>query len=105
MKKTIFLFFLLFVGLTSFSQEQKTLTATFDGFDGNFYIFMDLEDQTHQFTTIDAAVKEYFDLSTDEYLYELFTVTYTEAKDEDGDALLKIVGLEIQSTDDEDDED
>ncbi|MCB9224847.1 MAG: hypothetical protein H6582_11755 [Crocinitomicaceae bacterium] len=105
MKKTIFLFILLFVGFTSFSQEKKTLTATFDGYDGSLYTFMDLEDQVHLFNMVDASVKKNFDLNTDEYLYELFTVTYTEVKDGDGDVLLKIVGLEIQSTDDEDDED
>ena len=103
MKKSFFLLFLLFVGLNGFTQDKKTLTATFDGFDGNVYSFMDLEDQVFTFDKIDAAVKKNFDLTTEEFLYELFKVTYISEEDENGDVYNKIVGLEIEATDEDED--
>ena len=104
MKKSIFLLFLLISSSAVFSQTKKSIVATYEGFDGTVYSFVDAEEEYHMFDLLDAAVKKQYNLETEEYNYELFKVTYTETTNEEGDVYLKIVGLEIQASDEEDED-
>jgi hypothetical protein len=103
MKNLILTCFVLFLGTTAFSQSKgnKTVIATYEGFDGSMYSFYDDQEEYFLFDLVDPTVKESFDLESEELHFELFKVTYTEVKNEEGDILFKIIGLEIQSSEEE----
>ena len=97
--KTIFLGLFSIVMFVSFGQEQeKTITATFDGHIEGVYHFSSSDDY-YEFEKIDSKVLETYNLKSDEYLEKKFKITYKEeeVEDEDGEkyVIWVIIKLEL----------
>ena len=67
--KTIFmgLFSICMLVNIGYSQETKTLTATFNGYEDGIYYFSEGEDDFYDFGKINAEVLKKFDLKSEEY--------------------------------------
>lgn len=84
--KTIFitLVSLVFTAYTSINQEQITVDVTYDGYyDGTYGFTTVTEDEddfgdTIEFKTISKELLKKYDLKTDAYDYQSFTITYVE---------------------------
>ena len=103
MKKVNFVAMLLFLcAFTSFAQDKQTMTGMFEGHNGTAFSFSYGDDEYIYFNECDKEVLKEFDLYGDDLLYEMFTVTYITEENEDGDPILKIIGLVHIPSEDED---
>ena len=102
--KAIILLGLMMVGLGSFAQEDEGVTAYYQGFKDSGYQFMDENEEIITFNKIDAELVEDFGLKTDEYVGELFYITYKVVKSPSGE-ILEVTSLEFIYVDEEEDYD
>ena len=99
--KTIFmgLFSIFMLVNIGYSQETKTLTATFDGYEEGIYYFSEGENDFYDFGKINAEVLKKFDLNSEEYHNKKFKITYKEEtiinEDDDEYEVWTIVKLEL----------
>jgi len=99
--KTILLGLFSIVMFVSYGQEQKnkTVTATFNGYDEGVYYFSNGDEDSYDFEKVDAKVLKAFDLKSDKFVDKKFKITYKEekSKDEDGEEyeIWVIVKLEL----------
>lgn len=99
--KTILLGLFSMVVLNSFGQEQKnkTVTATFNGYEEGVYYFSNGDDDSYDFEKIDAKVLKVFNLKSEKFVNKKFKITYKEEKveDEDGEEyeIWVIIKLEL----------
>ena len=99
--KTILLGLFSIVMFVSYGQEQKnkTVTATFNGYEDGVYFFSDSDDNNYEFEKVDPKVLKAFDLKGEDHLDKKFKVTYKveNHKDEDGEEyeIWVIVKLEL----------
>jgi competence protein ComGC len=72
-------------------KTDKTVTATFDGYEDGIYSFSDGEDQIYDFEKVDADVLKQFDLKSKKYLKKKFKITYKEeiTKEKDGNDIVE----------------
>ena len=85
--KTILLGLFSIVMFVSYGQEQenKTVTATFNGYEDGVYYFSDGEDESYEFEEVDTEVLKAFNLKNEKFIDQKFKVTYREEKYEDED--------------------
>ena len=85
--KTILLGLFSIVMFVSYGQEQenKTVTATFNGYEDGVYYFSDGEDESYEFKEVDTEVLKAFNLKNEKFIDQKFTITYREEKYEDED--------------------
>lgn len=98
MKKAALLFTLL-IGFSIGSLAQsgtKKVYAQYQGYDDTFYGFMDGNEDFIEFVDCDKAVLAKFDLKSEQYESEFFTITYVESTDEDGDTIWIIKALVLE---------
>lgn len=94
MKKLAIVLTLALASFSSVAQEKSSsMTATYDGYDGSIYTFVDEFDEYHLFDEVTNEVLEKYDLSNDVFTYETFEITYVTTKNGDGDVLLRITNL------------
>ena len=74
----------IFLFLMPYSQE-KTIEATYDGYEEGVYYFTDMNDETLEFQNVEKNVLEKFDLMSKKLENKTFEVTYKEVTDEDED--------------------
>ncbi|MEX1000517.1 MAG: hypothetical protein WDZ35_00230 [Crocinitomicaceae bacterium] len=86
--------------LVSFAQELK-IEATYNGFDGTFYTFSDLNDEYYEFSSCAPSVLKEFDLQSEEHIYQYFAVTYVRVEDEDGTYRFEITQLSLVEEEEE----
>ena len=93
------LFSIILLVNIGYSQETKTLTASFDGLDEGIYYFSEGEDNTYDFEKVNEDVLKKFDLKGEKYHNKKFKITYKEEKgtDKDGEEyeIWVIVKLEL----------
>jgi uncharacterized protein YabE (DUF348 family) len=90
--KTIFWGIISIMMFVSIGQEQtnKTVTATFDGYEDGIYTFSNGEEEVYDFEKIDDEVAKEFNLKTDKYINKKFKITYkseTVKTEEDGEEM------------------
>lgn len=87
--KTILLGLFSIVMFVSYGQEQenKTVTATFNGYEDGIYYFSDGEDGSYEFEKVDTEVLKAFNLKSEEFIDQQFKITYKEEKYEDEDGI------------------
>ena len=87
--KTIFLGLISIMMFVSIGQEQtnKTVTATYDGYEDGVYTFSNGENEIYDFEKVDPEVLKKFNLKTDKYVKKKFKITYKEEtfKEKDGE--------------------
>ena len=99
--KTIFmgLFSIFMLVNIGYSQETKTLTANFEGYEEGIYYFSEGENDFYDFGKINAEVLKKFDLKSEEYHNKKFKITYKEEtvinEDDDEYEVWTIVKLEL----------
>jgi hypothetical protein len=102
--KTIFmgLFSLFLLVNIGFNQEEKTVKATYNGYEDGVYSFSDKSDEDevdYEFEKVSDDVLKAFDLKGEKFLNKTFKITYKEnsVNDEDIDEVevWTIVKLEL----------
>ncbi|MBD3636411.1 MAG: hypothetical protein HUJ25_03640 [Crocinitomicaceae bacterium] len=100
-KVSLIAFIFLLCSFSLQAQEKKKITAMFEGYDGVSYSFSYGDEEYIFFDECADNVLKEFDLSSDEFMYEDFVVTYVVSKNEDEDETYKIVDLLHVKTDEE----
>ncbi len=103
MKTTIAFLGMILTSTVLFAQSTQTLTAQFQGYDGEVYMFADGED-FYDFHSCAKTVLTTYDLTSEEFVDEVFKISYTIKTDEDGDETWNIQKLEVIEIMDEDEE-
>ena len=62
------------------SYEVKKIKATFDGAEGNYFFFTDVESKALQFEDIEPALAKKLDLINGDYVGKTFEVHYKDTK-------------------------
>ncbi|AUC85649.1 hypothetical protein CW731_10285 [Polaribacter sp. ALD11] len=60
--------------------EENKIIATFDGAEGNYFFFTDLQGNAVQFESIEPNVQKKYDLATGNHVGEVFDITYNQTK-------------------------
>jgi hypothetical protein len=74
--KTLITLFALLCFISVKSQETLSIKAIFFGYEEGFYYFTDYNDNSFFFEGADAAAKEKFDLTKNNFIGKKFNVTY-----------------------------
>ena len=65
--------------------QDKTIEATYDGYEEGVYYFTDMNDETIEFQNVEKNVLEKFDLMSKKLENRTFEVIYKEVTEEDED--------------------
>jgi len=77
--KTIFLgLFSMIMFVATGQQKEKTIIATFSGYEEGVYSFSNSDDEVFEFEKINANILKDFDLKSEKYLNKKFKITYKE---------------------------
>ncbi|CAL2078729.1 hypothetical protein [Tenacibaculum sp. 190524A02b] len=82
MKTVLLALFSIIMFTTSYGQESKILTATFDGHEDGVYYFSDNDDD-YSFEKIEPEAVKAFDLKNNSFLNKTFKVAYKTEEEED----------------------
>ncbi|MFD1062459.1 hypothetical protein ACFQ1Q_04310 [Winogradskyella litorisediminis] len=69
--------------------EIKSTKATFDGAEGNFLFFTDINNKPLQFDNIDESVNKVYQLKKNKHIGDVFLVEFRESK---------LLGLKLPKT-------
>ena len=75
-KLMILLFTMASFAFVNQQEEKLTIKATFDGFEEGIYYFTDEEDNSFYFESVSKEAIEKYNLLKEEFLGEMFKVTY-----------------------------
>jgi hypothetical protein len=103
MKKVVLLFTLM-IGFSLGTLAQagnKKVVAQYQGYDETSYGFLDENEEFIEFADCDKTVLAKYDLKTEQYINEYFTVTYSISENEDGDVIWTITEAIIEEVMDE----
>lgn len=103
MKKTIAFLGMILTSTVLFAQNTQTLSAQFQGYDGEIYMFADDVD-FYDFHSCTKTVLTIYDLTSEEFVDKIFKISYTIKTDEDGDETWNIQKLELIEITDKDEE-
>ncbi|WP_046757898.1 hypothetical protein [Kordia jejudonensis] len=65
--------------------QNKTIEATYDGYEEGIYYFTDTKDESLEFQDVEKSVLETYDLMSKKFENKVFQVTYKEVVEDDGD--------------------
>ena len=95
----IALFVLASMAFTEKTQENTTIKATFEGYEDGSYYFIDEDENSYDFQSVEKKAVEKYDLTDDDYKGKVFNVTYKmetkEEEEEESYIIYVIVDLEI----------